>query len=131
MQPNLVDHLATFITIAEASSFSQGARQMRCSVSSMSYSLAKLEDQCGFALLKRGSGPTELTPRGRALFREAQAVVESARVLTAHASSLNQGEETRTRMAVDIMFPYAPLLEVLSDFAARHAHVTLQLFSTS
>jgi DNA-binding transcriptional LysR family regulator len=131
MQPNLVDQLATFITIADTCSFSKGARQMRCSVSSMSYSLAKLEEQCGFALLKRGRGPAELTAKGRALFREAQAVVESARVFVAHASSLNRGEETRIRMAVDIMFPCATLLEVLSDFAARHAHVTLQVFSTS
>jgi DNA-binding transcriptional LysR family regulator len=131
MQPNIVDHLATFIVIAEASSFSQGARQMKCSVSSMSYSLSKLEDHCGFPLLKRGSGPTELTPKGRALFREAQAVVESARVFAAHAGSIKRGEESRIRMAVDIMFPYSPLLEVLSGFAARHAHVTLQLFSTS
>src|SRR5258708_31112945 len=131
MPSNLVDHLAAFIAVAETSSFSQGARQVKCSVSTMSYSLAKLEEQCGFALLKRGSGPTELTPRGRALFREAQAVVESARVFAAHAGSLNRGEETRIRMAVDILFPYSPLLEALADFSARHAHVTLQIFSTS
>lgn len=131
MQQNLVDHLATFIVLTETPSFSEGARQLKCSVSSMSYSLTKLEDQCGFQLLKRGTRPPELTPKGRALFREAQAVVEAARVFAAHAGSLSRGEETRIRMAVDIMFPYAPLLEVLSDFAKRHAHVTLQLFSTS
>src|SRR5258708_36456005 len=108
-QPNLVDHLAAFIAIAEASSFSQGARQLKCSVSTMSYSLAKLEEQCGFALLKRGSGPTELTARGRALFREAQAAVEGARIFAAHAKSLNRGEETRIRIAVAIKGTYQPL----------------------
>lgn len=131
MHPNLVDHLAAFIAIAEASSFSQGAREMNCSVSSMSYSLARLEEQCGFPLLKRGNGPTELTAKGRALFREAQAVVESARRFEAHSRSLGRGEETRIRMAVDVLFPSARLLAALSTFAAQHAHVTLQVFATS
>src|SRR5262245_32661233 len=98
MQPNLVEHLAAFIAVAEASSFSQGARQMKCSVSSMSYALTKLEAECGFALMKRGSGPTELTPRGRALFREAKAVLQSARSFAAHAAALRRGEETRIRL---------------------------------
>lgn len=131
MSSNLVDHLAAFIAVAESSSFSQAARQVKCSVSTMSYSLAKLEEQCGFALLKRGNGPIELTPRGRALFREARALVESARVFAAHADSLRRGEESRIRMAVDVLFPQAPLYEILSDFAGRHEHVKLQLFSTS
>jgi len=131
MSSNLVDHLAAFIAVAETSSFSQAARQVKCSVSTMSYALAKLEEQCGFALLKRGSGPTELTAKGRALFREAQAVVESARVFAAHADSLKRGEESRICMAVDVLFPQAPLFEILSDFARHHEHVRLQLFSTS
>jgi DNA-binding transcriptional LysR family regulator len=131
MQQNIVDHLAAFLAIAKASSFSESARQLKCSVSSMSYSLAKLEEQCGFQLLTRGNGPAELTERGRALFREAQAVVETARLFEAHADCLRRGEETRIRMAVDIMFPSSLLLRVLSDFATQHSRVVLQIFSTS
>lgn len=127
---NLVDHLAAFIAIAETASFSQGARRLKCSVSAMSYSLAKLEEQYGFPLLKRGSGPTELTPAGRMLFRNAQVVVESARTFAARAHALNRGEETRIRLAVDSMLgANTQILDVLAEFETRHRGVTVQVFS--
>lgn len=131
MQQNLVEHLVAFIAIAEASSFSQAARQMGRPVSTMSYSVTKLEEHCGFALLKRGDGATQLTERGRALLREAKAVVDAARVFNGRAETLMQGEETHLRLGIDILFPYAQLFRALSKFAKRHPRITVQLFFTS
>lgn len=131
MHPNLVDHLTAFIAIAETGSFSAAARRLGRAVSSVSYSLGQLEAYCGFPLLERGPKQSELTPRGRALFAEAKSVVDDARRFKAHAASLERGQETRIRLAVDVLFPSAPLHAALCTFAHTHGRVRLQLFTVS
>ncbi|WP_099867378.1 LysR family transcriptional regulator [Pararhizobium haloflavum] len=131
MHPNLVDHLATFVAVAETGGFSAAARQLNRAVSSISYSMSQLEAYCGFPLLERGPRQSELTPRGRALFAEAKSVVEDARRFKSHAASLERGQETRIRIAVDVLFPSMPLHRALQRFAERHERVRLQLFTSS
>ena len=131
MTANLVDHLTAFIAVAESGSFSIAARNLNRAVSSISYAVAQLESQCGFPLLERGAKRSGLTERGRALFGEAKAVVEGARRFTSHATSLERGAETRIRIAVDVLFPLAPLHAALKAFAVQHDRVPLQLFNSS
>lgn len=131
MHPNLVDHLSAFIAVVETGSFSAAARLLNRAVSSISYSLTQLEGQCGFPLLDRGSKSSELTERGRALFAEAKAVVERATRFTTHAGSLKKGQETRIRIAVDVLFPSAALYQALKVFAQSHERVRVQLFTSS
>lgn len=131
MTANLVDHLTAFIAVAETGSFSVAARNLNRAVSSISYSLSQLEAQCGFPLLLRHTKNSELTERGRALFGEAKAVVEGARRFTSHAASLERGAETRIRIAVDAIFPLAPLHAALDSFVMRHERVHLQFFTSS
>ena len=131
MSPNLVEHLTAFIAVAETGSFTIAARNLNRGVSSISYSLAQLETHCGFSLLDRGSKQSELTERGRALFAEAKAVVERARRFASHAASLEKGNETRIRIAVDVIFPLATLHAALIPFVQTHERVRLQLFTSS
>lgn len=131
MQPNLVEHLTAFIAVAETGSFSVAARNLNRAVSSISYSVTQLEAQCGFPLLERRTKRSELTERGRALFGEAKAVVERARRFTSHSASLERGAETRIRIAVDVIFPLAPLNIALKSFVTSHERVKLQLFNSS
>lgn len=131
MSPNLVEHLTAFISVAETGSFSVAARNLGRAVSSISYSLAQLEAHCGFPLLIRGGKQSELTERGRALFAEAKAVVERAQRFASHAASLEMGNETRIRIAVDVIFPLAVLHAALKPFVTAHERVRLQLFTSS
>ncbi|HEY8564507.1 MAG TPA: LysR family transcriptional regulator [Beijerinckiaceae bacterium] len=131
MQPNLVDQLTAFIAVVETASFSEAARRLGRAVSTVSYSVTRLEEQCGYPLLRRGAGRPELTPKGRALYREAQGVVEGARRFAARARSLGRGEEARLGVAVDVLFPLSALMGALATFGAEYPHVRLQLFTTS
>ena len=90
MHPNLVDHLRAFCAIADTGSLTAAAKELRRPISSVSYSLAQLESQCGFPLLGRGTSRAELTERGRVLLAEARSVVERARSFTTHAQSLEK-----------------------------------------
>jgi DNA-binding transcriptional LysR family regulator len=131
MIANIVDHLTAFIAVAETGSFSIAARNLGRAVSSISYSVAQLEAQCGFPLLERRTKRSELTERGRALFGEAKAVVEGARRFASHAASLERGAETRIRIGVDVLFPLADLHAALKSFVAAHDRAQLQLFNSS
>ncbi|TBN40432.1 LysR family transcriptional regulator [Paracoccus subflavus] len=131
MHPNLVDHLRAFCAIADHGSLTAAARELRRPISSVSYSLAQLEGQCGFALLGRGPNRAELTERGRVLLAEARSVVEGARSFVTHAASLEKGEETRLRVLIDVLFPRAHLNRALRVFGRDHPHARFQFFNSS
>ena len=131
MHPNLVDHLTAFIAVIETGSQSAAGRALRRPVSSINYSIVQLETQCGFPLIERARRPATLTEQGRALFAEAKSVVERARRFTSHAASLEQGLETRIRVAVDVLFPLARLTQALGRFADLHPRATFQFFNSS
>lgn len=131
MHPNLVDHLRAFCAIADHGSLTAAARALRRPISSVSYSLAQLEEQCGFALLGRGPNRAELTERGRALLAEARSLVEGARSFATHAASLEKGEETRLRVLIDVLFPRADLNRALRVFGRDHPHARFQFFNSS
>ncbi|WP_374299041.1 LysR family transcriptional regulator [Paracoccus sp. (in: a-proteobacteria)] len=131
MHPNLVDHLRAFCAIADHGSLTAAAKELRRPISSVSYSLAQLEQQCGFPLLGRGTNRADLTERGRVLLAEARSVVERARSFATHAASLEKGEETRLRVLIDVLFPRADLNRALRAFAAAHPHARFQFFNSS
>lgn len=131
MHPNLIDHLRAFCAIADHGSLTAAARDLRRPISSVSYSLAQLEQHCGFALLGRGTSRAELTERGRVLLAEARSVVERARSFATHAQSLEKGEETRLRVLLDVLFPRPDLNRALQAFADKHPHARFQFFNSS
>ena len=131
MHPNLVDQLTAFCAVVDQGSLTGAAKELRRPISSISYSLAQLEAQCGFPLLGRGPNRSELTERGRALLAEARSVVERARGFTSHAVSLEKGEETRLRVLVDVLFPRADINRALAVFSAAHPRARIQFFNSS
>ncbi|WP_436640644.1 LysR family transcriptional regulator [Microbaculum sp. FT89] len=131
MQPNLIEHLTVFIVVAERGSFSAAAAELGRAVSSVSYAMAQVEAYCGFALLDRKPRGVILTERGRALYSEAKTVVERARRFASRARALELGEETRIRIAVDVLFPIRMLHDALTTFARQHSNVRIQFFAAS
>lgn len=131
MNHNLIDQLRIFVMVVEDGSFSATARRLNRAVSSISYAVGQVEKQCGFALLERSARRVSLTERGRAVFAEATFLVESARRLAAHMKALEKGEETRVRIAVDVLFPLAPLHRALRRFEETRSRARVQLFTSS
>lgn len=131
MQPNIVEHLTAFILVAERGSFSAAAAELGRAVSSVSYSLAQIEAYCGFELLRRESRGVTLTERGRALLTDARIVVERAQRFSSRARALEMGDETRIRVAVDVLFPISILHEALKIFIQEHDNIQIQFFAAS
>jgi DNA-binding transcriptional LysR family regulator len=68
--------LLIFAKVAEASSFSEGARRLRIPVSTASRQVADLEEQLGVRLLERSTRSLKLTDIGAEVFAEAHATID-------------------------------------------------------
>src|SRR6202023_2645741 len=104
-----LDQLSTFIAAADEGSFSAAGRRLRRAQSVISQTLANLEGQLGVKLFDRAARFPILTDQGRALLADARAVAGNVDLFKARAKSFAGGLEPELSVAVDMMFPPAPL----------------------
>ncbi|RQO72905.1 LysR family transcriptional regulator [Aquitalea sp. FJL05] len=114
-------------SIVSEGGFAQAAAQLHRSQSSVSYMVARLQEQLGVELLSPQGRRMQLTPAGEVLLRDAQNVLAAALRLEDKARSLQQGWEAEVRLAVDSLFPTPALLPALGQFAAHCANTRLQM----
>src|SRR4051812_3454636 len=74
--PGALDDLAVFVSVAQHVSFVQASRRLGIPPSSVSRSVARLEEDLGVALLRRTSRKVAVTDDGRQLLLRAAAHVE-------------------------------------------------------
>jgi len=112
-----LDQLRTFIAVADEKSFSAAGRRLRRAQSVVSQTMANLEGQLGVKLFDRGAARQPvLTDQGRALLSDARAVAVDVDALKARAKNLAGGLEPELSVAVDVMFPLAPLTAAVAAF---------------
>jgi DNA-binding transcriptional LysR family regulator len=111
-----LDQLRTFIAVADEKSFSAAGRRLRRAQSVVSQTMANLEGQLGVKLFDRTARFPVLTDQGRALLSDARAVAGDVDVLKARAKNLAGGLEPELSVAVDVMFPPAPLTAAVAAF---------------
>jgi DNA-binding transcriptional LysR family regulator len=111
-----LDQLRTFIAVADEKSFSAAGRRLRRAQSVVSQTMANLEGQLGVKLFDRSARLPVLTDQGRALLADARAVAGDVDVLKARARNLAGGLEPELSVAVDVMFPPAPLAAAVAAF---------------
>src|SRR5512138_1476649 len=76
-----LDELAAFAAVADARSFTQGARRIGVSGAQVSKLVARLEDRLGARLLNRTTRDVSLTDTGRAYLDRARALLEDFEAL--------------------------------------------------
>src|SRR5690606_11981040 len=103
--------------IVEEGSYAKAAEALHRSQSSVSYMVAKLQEQLGVDLLVIEGRKARLTPQGTVLLRRAKELLVDAQRLEQLAGSLRIGREPEVRLAADIVFPTKLLLAALSRFA--------------
>lgn len=127
MQPNLVDQLEVFLTVAETGSFSAAAKSLGRAVSAISYAIANLEGQYGLTLFDRSSYRPQLTPEGRAVLVDAEIIFRRLDRLNARVSALKQHEDVEIRLAVEARFDRGLLADAIAQFAREYPHVYLRI----
>src|SRR3546814_1085044 len=84
-------HLRCFLTVANALSFRRAAAQLGTMPSSVSRTIAVLEDELGVELFGRSGRGAQLTQVGRTFHRDAQAIVAAVDRAREMAGSVASG----------------------------------------
>src|SRR3546814_7739828 len=93
-------HLRCFLTVANALSFRRAAAQLGTMPSSVSRTIAVLEDELGVELFGRSGRGAQLTQVGRTFHRDAQAIVAAVDRARETAGSVASGCGGQLRLGI-------------------------------
>ena len=124
---SIFHHLKTFIKVVECNSFSAAAQKLNLTPSSVSRSIAQLEDQLGVVLLKRTTRTLILTEPGQYLLFRAQRLLEELDESLANIASFNHHPQGKLRVTCSIAFGVGHLMRIYSDYRQDNPDVTLSV----
>ncbi len=122
-----LDQWRTLQTVVDAGGFAQAAQRLHRSQSSVSYAVAKLQEQLGVPLLEIQGRKAQLTKAGALLLRRSRQLLGDAAELEQLARSMVQGWEAEVVLVVDAAYPSSTLMQVLKQFAADCPATRIQL----
>ncbi|MEL0635635.1 LysR family transcriptional regulator [Marinomonas sp. TI.3.20] len=114
-------------TVVDKGGFAQAAEALHKSQSSVSYTVAKLQEQLGYPLLVIAGRKAKLTERGEVLLRRSRHLIKEAVDLEELANTLGQGWEPELEVIVDQAFPTPALLNALKAFEPQSQGTQVQL----
>ncbi|HEY8003028.1 MAG TPA: LysR substrate-binding domain-containing protein [Phenylobacterium sp.] len=123
------DEMNAFAAVADARSFTQGARRLGVSSAQVSKLVARLENRLGARLLNRTTRDVSLTDTGRAYLERARALLEDFEALEGSVRD-QSGPRGLLKISAPVSFGASQLTPALLDFAAAYPEVSLDVSST-
>ncbi|MEY9932368.1 DNA-binding transcriptional LysR family regulator [Catenulispora sp. GP43] len=116
---DLLAHLRYFRVVAEEQHFGRAAIRLRLAQPSLSQRIQRLEREFGVRLFDRGRGGAVLTPAGRLVLAQSEAVLDAADRLRSVVGRLQDGEMGTLRAAVPPHLGGAAVAALLTAFQER------------
>lgn len=123
------DEINAFAAVADARSFTQGARRLGVSSAQVSKLVARLENRLGARLLNRTTRDVSLTDTGRAYLERARTVLEDFEALEGSVRD-QSGPRGLLKISAPFSFGASQLTPALLDFAAAYPEVSLDVSAT-
>jgi DNA-binding transcriptional LysR family regulator len=123
------DEISAFAAVADARSFTHGARRLGVSSAQVSKLVARLENRLGARLLNRTTRDVSLTDTGRAYLERAKTVLEDFEALEGSVRD-QSGPRGMLKISAPVSFGATQLTPALLDFAAAYPEVSLDVSST-
>lgn len=111
-----LDQWRTLQAVVDHGGFAQAAEALHRSQSSISYTVARMQEQLGVPLLRIDGRKAVLTEAGEVLLRRSRQLVKQAGQLEELAHHTEQGWEPEVRLVVDAAYPTARIVRSLSAF---------------
>ena len=124
-----LDQLRILTVVADEGSFSAAGRRLLRVQSAISQSIQGLEGALGLQLFDRTRKTPVLTDAGRALVAQARRILSEVDALQSHAASIGAGLEPEFAVAVDSLFPSAPLLDGLRALREQFLWLPVTLYT--
>jgi DNA-binding transcriptional LysR family regulator len=125
-----IEQWAVLRVIVDTGGFAQAAEHLHRSQSSVSYSVAKLQERLGVRLLQIDGRKAHLTEAGRSLLADVTPLIDDLIRLEERARFIAGGHEARVRLLADSVFPKRILFSALAAFETAYPHVHLELRET-
>jgi DNA-binding transcriptional LysR family regulator len=122
-----LDAIQTIDAIASHGSLSAAAEQLHKVPSTISYTVAKLEEQLGMRLFERLGQGVALTRVGEELLNEGRWLVQAAGDLESRLRRVAMGFEAELRLIYDAVIPGAALIPDIAAFEALQCGTRLRL----
>lgn len=124
-----LDAIEIIDAIARGGSFAAAAEALHKVPSTISYTVAKLEEQLGFPLFVRRGPRVTLTAAGRELLDEGRWLLRSAADLESRLRRIATGYESELRLVHDSLLPISALVEDIRAFEALGCGTRLRISS--
>jgi len=122
-----LDQWRAFLSVVDEGGFAQASEKMHRSQSTLSYAVAKIQEQLGLSLLEIRGRKAELTSSGHALLSSVRQLVKDAQQMEQRALHLAQGLEPQLRLVVDVAFPVDLLMKALQHFRMQNSFTQVQI----
>ena len=121
-----LDEIRAFVAVAEARSFTQGARKLDVSGAQVSKLVARLENRLGARLLNRTTRDVSLTETGQAYLERSRDLLEEFDALEMSVRD-QSGPSGNLKVSAPVSFGKDQLTPALLDFASNCLAVSLDV----
>ena len=126
-----LNRASTFVRVVQAASFSAAARALGLPTSSVSRSVAHLEEDLGVRLLQRTTRRLHLTEAGRRYFTRAEAALSEINDATAEVIGMGQEPRGLVRITAPVDLGLLELPAILAKLIGLHPGLELDVTITS
>ncbi|KMT65776.1 LysR family transcriptional regulator [Catenovulum maritimum] len=126
-----LEQWATFKTVVDEGSFAKAAECLHKSQSSISYIINNLQAQLPSPVLQIQGRKAELTDTGKALYRHAKNLLDSASAIEKTAAYLATGWENEISLAIDAIVHLDPIFEKLAQFSNQYPQTRIKILETT
>ena len=120
-----------FKTVVDCGSYAMAAQTLNKSQSSISYAIARLNEQLPQPVLILDGRKAVMTDAGQVLYRHAERLLNQASQAEAIASSLALGFESEVAIAVDVRVEVGSLVCAFEEFSQEFPHTRIRVLETS
>jgi len=114
-------------TVVQLGGFGPAAEKLNRSQSTISYAIARLQEQLGVRLFEMQGRKAQLTEVGRVLLADAEPHLEGFHQLEERARLMASGGASEVRLSVDSIFPDNRLFVALASFSRQFPQVKPKL----
>jgi DNA-binding transcriptional LysR family regulator len=107
-------------TVVELGGFAPAAQKLHRSQSTISYAIARLQDQLGVQLFEPHGRKAQLTEAGRVLLADAEPHLAGFHHIEQRARLMSSGGPSEVRLSVDSLFPDTRLFDAMAAFSRTY-----------
>lgn len=125
-----LNHISVFLRVVEAESFTAAAAALGLPKSSVSRSVAKLEEELGVRLLQRTTRKLNLTDAGRAYFDRARAAMTGLDDAGTAVRDMGKHARGTVRVSAPVDVGVIALADIVARFVRRYPQIHVDLSLT-